>query len=300
MKTKAFLFASRLATLALACILTFSLIACSKDDEEPTIDDLLSEETTPITFDLAKEGTHFLFDYAGSNLVGSDTIDVRYYFSEKKYTTDLRQGKHRLVWMRGLCESYEGKEGKTFFYARPYYDVESKMIECLEGDAELNFSFPLPQYYVMDIDVTPYLMPEQQIKYQPLCAQIYFNLSCDFSVDDDVDIAVTGVPFIKAVGIDTNRYTIGDTKNEVTFATTFYGDQNRYNTALFSKDILCPKEGFNNVQLSYKVIRNGATIYSVSLPAISLQRGYETIISGPLVGGQTGDYTVNMRPYDGN
>ena len=299
MNTKTFLFVSRMALPALACIFTLGFTACGGDDDEPSVDERLSEETTAITFNLMKKGRHILFDYAGNRLVRADTIDVEY-SDQKIQTIDLRQGKHRLLWMRGLLFS-EGIYDEVVFIASPYYDVKSGTVKCQDNDYRLQLNYPLPQYFIKEMDVTPYLMPEQKVEYQLLCTQINLRLSCDFPIDDDVSMSVSGIPFVKEVGIENNRYTLGVNK-EVISATTFQGSgvQGRYNLALFGKNILCPKDGLDNVQLNYEVTRNGAKIYSASLPPISLKRGYKTTISGPLVGGQPGDFTVEMHAYEGN
>ena len=299
MNAKALFSESRMALLTLACIFTLSLAACGGNDDEASVDEL-SEKTTPITFNLMKKGRHILFDYAGSRLVGADTIDVEY-SDQKLQTIDLRQGKHRLLWMRGLLFS-DGTDDEVVFIASPYYDVKSGTLKCHDHDYGLQYNYPLPQYYIKEMEVTPYLMPEQKVEYQLLCAQIHLSLSCDFSFDDDVSMSVSGIPFVKEVGIDNNRYTLGEVNKEVIQATTFQGSgaQGRYNLALFRKDILCPKDGLDNVQLTYEVTRNGRTIYSASLPPISLKRGYETTIRGPLVGGQVNDFTVEIYTYEGN
>ena len=300
MNTKAFFPVSRTALLALTCIFTLCFASCGSDDDEPSVDEILSEETTPVTFDLMKKGRHILFDYAGKRLVGADTIDVEY-LDQKSQTIDLRQGKHRLLWMRGLLFS-EGIDDEMVFIASPYYDVKSGTVKCQDYDYRLQLNYPLPQYYIKEMEVTPYLMPEQKVEYQLLCADIYLSLSCDFSIDDDLRLAVSGIPFVKEIGIDYNRYTLGDANKGVVNGTTFQGSgtQGRYNLALFSKNILCPKDGLDNVQLFYEVERNGTKIYSASLPPISLRRGYKTTLSGPLVGGQTSDFTVEMYTYEGN
>ena len=87
-----------MALLALTCIFTFALAACG-DDDEPSVDELLSEETTPIEFELTDfeyYDKYYLFDYAGNRYVGADTI------SRSKFTINLRQGKHHLIWMKGV------------------------------------------------------------------------------------------------------------------------------------------------------------------------------------------------------
>lgn len=295
MKAKRFLFASRFAAVVFAIAFSIGFAACSNDDEQD-IDDILSEDTTPITFDLTKRGTHFLFDYAGSNLVGSDTIDVEYNF-QKSQTIDLRQGKHRLLWLRGLSKSQTILEER--FYACPYYDTKNRTVKILDNDYWLPLNYPLPQYTARELEVTPYLMPEQKVEYQQLCARIYIRFTCNFPIEDEVSLSVSGIPFVREVGVEDGRYTLGDV-NEGVYATTFQGVNDRYNLALFSKNILCPKGGIDNVKLHYEVTRNGVVIHSASLPTISLQRGYETTISGPLVNGQQSDFTIEMKAYDGN
>lgn len=296
MNTQTKLSASRLIVMTLACFMAVCLAACGGDDE-PTVDELLSEEATPITFDLPKKGRHILFDYAGNNLVISDTIDVEY-SDQKLQTIDLRQGKHRLLWMRGLLFS-EGIDDEIVFIASPYYDTNSRTVKCQDYDYRLQLTYPLPQFCIKEIEVTPYLMPEQKVEYQSLCASIYLHLTCDFSHDEKLSLAVSGIPFVKEVGIEDNRYTLGDVDGEGTTTFQGYNVRDRYKLALFSKDILCPKDGLDNVQLRYDVTRNGEVIYSVSLPPISLRRGYKTSISGPLVGGNTDSFVVEMRTYDG-
>lgn len=298
MNTQTKLSARRLIKMTLACLMAVCLAACGGDDE-PTVDELLSEEATPITFDLSKKGRHILFDYAGNNLVNSDTIDVEY-SDQKSQTVDLRQGKHRLLWMRGLLFS-EGIDDEVVFIASPYYDINSRTVKCQDYDYRLQLTYPLPQFCFKEIEVTPYLMPEEKVEYQPLCAQIYLSLSCDFSLDDEVSLSVSGIPFVKEVGIDDNRYTLGDVDTTTGNGTTFQGDgkRGRYEFALFGKNILCPKDGLDNLQLHYDVTRNGEVIHSASLPPISLRRGYETAISGPLIGGNTDSFVVEMKTYDG-
>lgn len=299
MNTQTKLSASRLIVMTLACLMAVCLAACGGDDDEPTVDELLSEETTPITFDLSKKGRHILFDYAGNNLVSSDTIDVEY-SDQKLQTIDLRQGKHRLLWMRGLLFA-DGIDDEVVFIASPYYDMNSRTVKCQDYDYRLQLTYPLPQFCFKEIEVTPYLMPEQKVEYQPLCAEIYLSLSCDFSLDDEVSMAVSGIPFVKEVGIEDNRYTLGDVDTTTDNGTTFQGDgkRGRYELALFSKNILCPKDGLDNIQLSYEVMKNGEVIHSASLPLISLRRGYKTSISGPLVGGNTDSFVVEMKTYEG-
>lgn len=278
MKIKDLFSASQLVVLVLACIFTLGFAACGGDDE-PSVDELLSEETTPITFDLTK-GTHFLFDYAGSNLVGADTIDIQYSSKESR-NVDLRQGKHRLLWMRGLSgSSVNGIKDNSQGID---YDLKTGMV--VSNSANPVF-YPAPQYCIKNIEVTPYLMPTQNLEYQYLCAELHIFITSDTPIDDGDDIILHGFPCVKSIGLDDNRYT---TKESVALYVGYNKAPGEY-SIMFDKYTLCPKDGLDNIELSlYK-----AGVKIVSLPRISLQRGHVTGIIGPL-SGNPGDYTVTMQ-----
>lgn len=279
MKTKAFLFASRLTTLVLACILTFSLAACGSDDDEPSVDELLSKETTPITFDL-NGGTHFLFDFAGNKLVGTDTIDVEY-SSQKSCKIDLRQGKHHLLWMKGLSGSSERwGNGKT---KGVDYDVATNMVTSKYWDNDFS---PLPQYCLKDIEATPYLLPNQTLDYQPLCAGLEIILECDIQIDDVSKTIILNFPYVTGVGLEDNRCTIGESG---VLYLNYEGISNRHYLTQYNLT-LCPKDGIDDVELSCKV--NDRTF---NLPKISLRRGYVTRINGFFSEGNSGDFSVTMH-----
>lgn len=251
-----------LLAVVLLCM-TLALTSCGGDDET-SVDELLSEETTPITFNLLK-GTHFLFDYAGNHLVGADTINIQYSNKESR-SVDLRQGKHRLLWMRGLDVAN--------------YDTATGIVS--KGS---HFN-PLPQYCFKDIEVTPYLMPAQTLEYQPLCALLQIVI---FTDTDDYDISKTTVDFpcIKSVGLEDNRYTID--KN----VTLYFGLSNDFdgrNYLYLIEQTLCPKDGLDDIELSCNI---GSLTFK--LPKISLRRGQVTEIEGSLRGNDIGDFSVSIH-----
>ena len=252
-----------------------------RGDDEPTIDEMLSEETTPITFGLA-EGTHFLFDYAGNHLVGADTIEIEHSNSEFRSvdrSVDLRQGKHRLLWIRGLS-------GSSLYWSKYKsegvdYDAETGMVSC----TNLNLD-PLPQYCFKDIEVTPYLMPTQTLDYQPLWARLRIYIYTDIPVDDISKTTIT-LPYIKSVGLEDNRYTTKE--NAVLYLALSVNPGEKCCLYLLAKT-LCPKDGLDDVELLCNI---GSLAYK--LPKISLRRGQITEIEGTLQRNATGDFSVTMH-----
>lgn len=272
-------FAGRLM-VALATAATLCFAACGGDDDEPSVDETLSKETTPITFDLDK-GTHFLFDFAGSNLVGADTIDIKY-SSRESYNVNLRQGKHRLLWMRGLSgASISGIKDKV---KGVDYDPKTDMVVSQSANTDFYVS---PLYCIKNIEVAPYLMPTQELEYQHLCARLGVIITSETYIDDIADITIQGFPFVKSVGLDDNRCTTGES---VALYLNDYSVVPGNYSIMLDKYTLCPKDGLDNVELSlYK-----AGVKVASLPKISLQRGQVTLIKGPL-SGESGDFTVTTR-----
>ena len=145
MKRESSFTVSRLILLALTYMFTLAFTACAGDDDsEPTVDELLSEETTPIDFefdDFEYLDRYFLFDYAGNKYIGSDTLTT------SKCTLELRQGKHHLIWMKGQY----GGDVDFIPQNRTFSGYTSN----------INVS-----YTEMDIEVSPYLMPVKKVTLQ--------------------------------------------------------------------------------------------------------------------------------------
>lgn len=296
MKIKTFLSVGRLALLTLICVFTLCLAACGGDDDdsvnqpkEPSVDELLSEETTSITFRLESKGTHFLFDYAGIHLVGADTIEVEDSY-DKSHKMNLRQGKHRLLWMRGLSgATVRGVNYKTKVKGIDY----NPTADILTIQDNITSFYPELLYCIKEVEITPYLMAEQQIDYQPICAG--FSIALD-SPSSDYLVVLKNIPFVTAVGLENN-------KHEMTLYQTNIGfglERNEYRAG-FGREVLCPKEGLDNVRLEYEVIRfEGASqvsIHKCQLPKISLRRGYEVRVSGSLFGSKEDDFVVTTSKY---
>ena len=277
-----------LILLALSFVFTLTFIACSDNEgDEPTIDELLSEETTPIDFefdDFEYLDRYFLFDYAGNKYIGSDTL------TKSKCTLDLRQGKHHLIWMKGQYGSDVGfiPQNRTFSGHTSNINVT---------------------YVEMDIEVSPYLMPVKKVALQKKTKiEGKTNLTVMVTDIDKVDIndkidindisasktiKVTGFPFMNDISLDGNSYEIEEEiyTNWVHFIS---GKEDIVGIYLYT---LCPTNIIEDIQLKVEVRdAKGKPIPTTTLPGISLQRGYTTNLRGPLFSGNTSDWTVTMEP----
>lgn len=274
MKTKTFFPVRLLVSLALTCAFTLTFITCGDNDgDEPATDDLLSEETTPIDFELLDYDPYeeyVLFDYAGNRYIGSDTI------TRSKYTLDLRQGKHHLLWMKGQYGESIGfnPEDKTF-----------NMInrECFNM-----------QYYEMDLEVTPYLMPVKKIQCKDEkvipCSRcglvIYATDEDEMSTLDIKDIKVTGFPSVRTISWNGGNYQLEDRYDGI----YLIGGLGELYTA-------CPTKGFDGVEVRiYMWNARNELIPTTQLPKFNLRQDYVTTLCGPLFSGNTSDWTVTMKP----
>lgn len=300
MKTKTFLSASRLAVLTLVCILTFSLAACSGDE---SIDEILSEETTPITFksiiNWYADHTFFLFDHVGNNYVGSDTI------SGSEFTISLRQGKHHLVWINGL-DRWSSLQGEDYGL---HYDPRNKSVTTYN-------QYPLYvrdiAFCEKDIEVTSYLMPTQQIEFTNyiICSlqikttdktQGLFQTKQDNLYAEQIG-ELTGVPGVRTVSLTGSNYELDGKDWPIGVYAHFEqlpsGQLEARADSISVIKMLCPLNGLSDIQLKAEIKdANGATIPATVLPKFSLRRGYTTVLQGPLFTGDTSDWTVTMELY---
>lgn len=311
MKTRIFLSASRLAIMTLASVFVLGFTACSSDDDEPSVDELLSDKTTPVTFEL-KAGYYHLFDYAGNRYVGSDTIEEYHGRPADIYRTevDLRQGKHHLIWFTGLDGfSFDNNINTRFI-------PDTKVIESDNGQNIM--------YAECDVNVTEYLLPAQKLTFQPVTAQIKIEIG-DSSPLAEADLKglplwqgktisigkIVGIPSVISTGLYDNNYTKTDNTLEVPItAYSIYvkgetiGTMTTYNkvTEVSVKQpirILCPKDGLNDIQLAAEVTGNdGNPVPTSDFPKISLRRGYTTVLRGLLFDTSGLYWEVTMEPYE--
>ena len=295
-----------LVALVLSLATTISFSACGDDNDdyqEPT-NVILSEETTPITFDLPK-GKTFLFDYAGNNLIMSDTFEVQPKYSGEK-TLDMRQGKHILMWLTGLDTGYEEKiydsKGAWQYNYQVHFNTKDMTVSCdltkrgLERDI---------QYCQKDMEILQYLMPVQQLSFSTLTCIlniIVTDSSPLVNKKNSTDCCVGymyGFPNVRSVGVTTPLCKRDD---DFSVSILHYEHHDKYTqivSVMNDEMFICPLNGIDNIQL--KAVINGddgENVPTTKLPKFSLKRGYKTTLKGPLFSGSTSDWEVIMESYE--
>lgn len=316
MKAKNIYFASRLASLALFVCAIVGLSSCSKDDDEPSVDDVLSEETTPVTFRVDAYTAPIFFDYTeGWRYIGSDT--VKNTSSKTSVTTlNLHQGKHNIVAAKDIyspspywTESINSlglhfnPERKTFYLV----SAKTTFLDNQGKDAVYNVTSNDAYYWHRQLEVSPYLLPEQQPEYQPVTARLFIiqtdqqQASDIVKMGDDLRIDIPNVPVVEETSITGNDYKLRQEPHNLygyiktSSGTYIHGSNGPYYT-------LCPRDGLQVGQLVMQVniTKQGGykQQHSVALPKFTLRRGYVTILRGPFLTGSDADWSVEMLSYD--
>lgn len=297
MKSKTSISASRLTILVLAFLTSVCFNACSSSsDDDSSSSGQLSDEMTPVDFQFTDKssGGYSIYDYAGNSYLGSHTI------YEKKATVNLRQGKHRLLFFNGLIAGYDLN-----------CDTNSKTVTM--GDHGY-LDYDGLTYTEKELDVTPNLLPVQQIKCES-------QMACAFRIEvTDLNYAIKnhkvfkkhsyiqgktiGLPFVKKVSLSGNDYELNNKKTDLdTYIVADEGvgfDPDDVGSFIEGQrhQMLCPADGINNVQATVSMTdEDGKTIASITLPAFSLRRAHTTILRGPLFTGTTADWQILTEPY---
>ena len=287
MKQRAIYFASRLMVVALAVCVSLSFAACG-DDDEPSVDELLSDKTSTVRFELpATYVNYLLYDYAGSHLLNCYVICS----SKKNYELELRQGKHHFIWID--CMSYPDRED--------LFDPIAKTFNVIEPEN-------IYRYAEYDYEVTDYVKESHKPNFYPLYATVEIYVT-DFSSDlkqpdepvyfvsqqKEINVGkIVGFPVVTSFSLHGGKYEATDHFNGT--VTAFYGVYSKKVRVYCGTRILCPEDGINGIQLHAEVeSATGETIPTTPLPPISLRRGYTTILKGPLFSGSTADWKVTME-----
>ena len=289
MKTKQFILQSSLMQLALSVCIASAFTACSSDDDSD-INAFLSEETTTINFEFSGYSYYYgteniLFDYAGNSLVGSDTI------SKSSCTLNLRQGKHKLIWINGLWPTTNMVVNNR---SGVYFDPQTKTITNYYPDGNTEHIIVCCE---KDLEVPPYLLPIQKIEYKHVTCVLRIEVTDNAKwltwhpSQTGLKGRITGVPFVKSVSLDNNKYTLNDVTLQSDSISRYEDDVNRF-------FMLCPSEGIDDIQPVAEIINQDGKLIEVNrMPKFSLRRGYITTLRGPLLTGTISDWTVTMEPY---
>lgn len=299
-----------LALLSVCCVLGF--LSCSNGEED--IDDVLSKETTPVTFELDAGWEHLLFDYTfNGTYLGSYSFDIGQESPQQTTTVNLRQGTHKLVWLKGTRRQYIVQGGGDYFDTEGLnYLPESK---SLFRDNVLKSLQHTISYCEIDLEVTKSPMPEQKLSYIPITC-VFEIVMTDAStwLSNKYSFGKMSLPFVSEVGLTNNRYKIRDEPYNVTlYAYDFVHTSGYYNghqvitpelpmgyeNTINNFTNLCPLYGLDNIQPIANVTNeNGLPVNTTPLPKISFRRGYTTKLTGPLFSGSTADWKIEMIPFD--
>lgn len=293
MKTKVLKSASRLVTMVLISTFVLSFASCGGDDD--STDDILSKETTPIDFEFSGFSYYYgsaniLYDFTGNSLIGSDTI------YKSSCTLNLRQGKHKLIWINGLWPTdswitnidVEKRSGI-------YYDPTAKTISNYYPDGNTEHVIV---YCEKDLEVPPYLLPIQKIEYKHITCVLRIEVTDNarwltwYPSQTGLKGRITGIPSVKSVSLDNNKYTLNDITLSNDSISRYEDDVKRF-------FMLCPSEGIDDIQPVAEIIdQDGKPIEVNQMPRFSLRRGYITTLRGPLLSGTTADWTVTIEPFE--
>lgn len=284
-----------------AALLAFP--ACSSDSGADDIDELLSEATTTVVFDIGRSGEFYFYDYAGGQLVGAQII-THYNFGSSSPSTaelELRQGKHHFVWLKYDLDN-DGNmtfdpQTQVFKASRPYF----------------------VKYAEYDYEVKEYQEPAHKPVFQSLTATINIEVT-DYSPEAEAPLAgysvgesntisigtMQGYPYVTSVALHGSDCTISGTREATIKATsklvkrtyginTFYESQTSV-SVVYGNTILCPEDGIDDICLTAEVTASdGTAIPTVALPRCSVRRGCVTTLRGPLFSGSTSDWKVTVE-----
>lgn len=310
MKTEKLHLASRPAVLALACMCALAFASCG-DDDVPSIDEQLSQETTPVTFLTGKDQT-VMFDYTDNwQPVGSDTLNA-VTEDNAQHTFNLRQGKHNLVFARNVSiekgASPSSIPGLHFDpIRRQFYLVSLKTVLHYDStEPELNVADRDVYYWQRALEVSPYMLPLQQPQYTAVTSSLLLHIT-DYGSPDIAtgkDILYIGwirdIPVVESTGIGNDKsFKYRKQPHSFIFSMSrAANEQGNYPEYYYRYKTLCPQEGIDNIVLSCDITGNsGEPVHTTRIPKFSLRRGYTTILKGPLFTGDASDWTVEMKPY---
>lgn len=321
MKTSKSKLASRLAAIALATSLTVGFSACSSDDDEPSVDEVLSTETTPVEFSFPsykQYDNYTLFDYAGRTFIGSDTL-----VSRSGCKLDLRQGKHNLLWIKGLDNGgvypeYWKYPGMVKFYDGVHYEPQGKTFEAYGEPGNIDEL----SYAEQPLEVYPTLLPVQDVMFNKHVTSTIVvrvtDVTDKFPIDEQTPVydvedlhynqfigSMKGYPYIRSVALAGKDYKYdGETFSSGIAATVHYSKyftEIKYDvtdTWVNYAEVLCPLGGLDNIQLTPEIKdRDGRLIPTTVLPKFSIRRDSKTVLEGPLFSGSTADWKVTFEPY---
>lgn len=270
---------------------------------EKNIDDVLSKETTPVTFELGADEGYvgcMMFDYtANGTYLRSDTIPREQQTTPT--TIDLRQGNHQLIWITARKAWLHPSNAGVYFYNG---QIDGLRFIPSERTIQIGYLSGYDiQYWQKQIEVSPWLLPAQKANYSSATCALHINIT-DFppSIEQPSDwskeIGKIFLPYVSEVGLADKRYKLKSESGimAVYYYPTMMGTHRCRPIDYYS---LCPLNGLDNIQLTCSITDdNGQPVSTTPLPKISFRRGYVTKIYGPLFSGSISDWKVEMEPFN--
>jgi hypothetical protein len=230
---------------------------------------------------------------------------------------DLRQGRHRLLWVKllGSNSDYDPwwqQNGYPKYSCDTHYDPEAKTFTNYDKDGTPLFDI---RYSDTQLEVTPYLMPAQDIKMNKQVSAGVTVRATDVSQNLMLNVTkettygrygmagignVTGVPLVRTVGLDDNTCEPKGETIDAGIIAYISGTKGAYvvDSISGSARILCPNDGIDNIRLQVHLKdAAGNPITTTPLPSCSIRRSQRTILSGPLFSGTTADWKITMESY---
>lgn len=297
---------------AVLLLLAGAAWSCSSKDE---LEEMLSAETTPVTFLVDAQTTPIFFDYTeGWRYIGSDTVKST---SSQKASLNLRQGKHNIIAVKEIDTNADNQKTGIRFDPnnRAFYLHSERDAKGLDGEISmLGVATTKACYWHRQLEVSPYLLPEQRLEYTPVTASLSVDLFPPNTMPEDtriigMQISVKDVPVVEETGMSDNDYKLRQVPHELYGKLSLTGRNEMSRVSNIPYITLCPAEGLHDISLTLNVsvqllilsqygTQTYQQHYSVQLPKFSLKRGYTTCLVGTLYSDKTEDWAVEMLPYE--
>ena len=316
MKKRFISFAMRLIWMAFMYISFVGINSCGGDlleSEDDSIDEVLSIDTTPMSFTYEEltfqnDGLLYLFDYTpGGQLVGTSTFEIRAVL-DGKITANLRRGKHKLLWMTGICNNTpDGYDYWTGDRHGTHFDPATKELVWYD---DYSSSWPVVYYQEQDITVTDHVSSIPLNQFLPTTCSLRVlskdivpavGLSTGDGFEKEIGTLKIGKR-VKTMSLTGKHYTLIDSAAYgVVYARAVIENSKPIDTCVvaFSPSLLCPVGGLSNIPITCEVKdKNGDIVTTTAFPNQTLKRGYITSIEGTLFSGKPSGWKVTQYKYD--
>jgi hypothetical protein len=312
MKQRYISFTMHLILAVFVCVSFIGINSCgddSLDSEEDSIDEVLSIDTTPVSFiydelTFHSDGLLYLFDYTpGGQLVSTSTFEVRA-VRDGKITVNLRRGKHKLLWMTGICNNApDGYDYWTGDRHGTHFDPATKELFWYD---DYSSSGSVVYYREQNITVTDHVSSIPLNQFLPTTCSLRVlskdivpavGLSTGDGFEKEIGTLKIGKR-VKTMSLTGKHYTLIDSAAYgVVYARAVIENSKPIDTCVvaFSPSLLCPVGGLSNIPITCEVKdKNGDIVPTTAFPNQTLKRGYVTSLEGFLFSGKPSGWRVTQ------